>query len=42
MLSYIIWNPDLIALHIGPLAIRWYALCWLTGFVAVYLIVQKL
>lgn len=39
---FIDWNPDLIALHLGPLAIRWYALCWLIGFCAVYIIAQRI
>lgn len=42
MPQYIIWNPDLVALHLGPLAIRWYALCWLIGLLAGYLIVKRL
>ncbi len=42
MPQYILWNPDLVALHLGPLAIRWYALCWLAGLLAGYLIVKRL
>lgn len=39
---YIIWNPDAVAIHLGPLAIRWYSLCWLIGLAGAYLIVKKL
>lgn len=42
MLAYITWNPDLIALHLGPLAIRWYSLCWLIGLALAYVYVRKL
>ncbi len=42
MPQYILWNPDLVALHLGPLDIRWYALCWLVGLLAGYLIVKRL
>lgn len=38
----ILWNPDLIALRLGPLQLRWYSLCWLVGLAAAYLIVRKL
>ena len=42
MFNYIIWNPDLVALHLGPLSIRWYALCWMIGLMLAYFYVQKL
>lgn len=42
MLNYINWNPDLIALQLGPLAIRWYSLCWLIGLMLAYLFVKKM
>ena len=42
MPQYILWNPDLVALHLGPLAVRWYALCWLVGLLAGYFIVKRL
>lgn len=41
-LSYILWNPDTMALSLGPLGIRWYSLCWLIGLVLAYLIVKWL
>lgn len=39
---YILWNPDLIALELGPLQIRWYSLCWLIGLALAYVYVKKL
>lgn len=42
LLSYIVWNPDLEAFHLGPFAIRWYGLMWLIGFVLGYFIVKRL
>ena len=41
-LMYILWNPDLVAFHIGPLQVRWYSLCWLFGLSAAYMVVQWL
>jgi len=42
LLSYIVWNPDLVAFRLGPFAIRWYGLMWLIGFVLGYFFVKKL
>ncbi|MBQ8126876.1 MAG: prolipoprotein diacylglyceryl transferase [Prevotella sp.] len=42
LLSYIVWNPDLTALHIGSWGLRWYSLCWLVGLLLAYLIVRRL
>ena len=42
LISYILWNPDLEAFHIGPLAFRWYSLCWLIGLLLAYLVVRHL
>ena len=39
---YIVWQPDEIAFHLGPLAIRWYSLCWLLGLVLAYFMVRWL
>ena len=41
-LIYIHWNPDLVFFHLGPLAVRWYGLCWLVGFAVAYLLVRRL
>lgn len=41
-LLYITWNPSVEAFHFGPLAIRWYSLCWLIGLVGAYLMVKHL
>lgn len=38
----ITWNPDLIAFHLGPLAVRWYSLCWAFGLAAAYVVVYRL
>lgn len=39
---FIHWNPDIVALDLGFIAIRWYSLCWAMGLVAVYLLMHKL
>ena len=41
-LLYIHWNPDVVFFHLGPLAVRWYGLCWLVGFAVAYLLVRRL
>ena len=40
--GFILWNPSLEAFHIGPLAFRWYSLCWLVGLLLAYLVVKRL
>ncbi len=42
MAEPIIWNPDLVALHIGNFGLRWYSLCWGIGLVLAYFIVARL
>ena len=42
LLGFIRWNPNEIALQLGPLSIRWYALCWIIGLLLAYLFVQRL
>lgn len=39
---YILWNPDVVAIHLGSFAIRWYSLCWCMGLMLVYLLEHKL
>lgn len=39
---YILWNPEVIAFHLGPLPIRWYSLCWCTGLFLVYVLMHRL
>lgn len=39
---YILWDPDLVMFHLGPVALRWYGMCWLVGLVLGYLIVKRL
>ena len=41
-LCYILWNPSLEAFHLGPLAFRWYSLCWLIGLLLAYVVVKRL
>ena len=28
LLNYIVWQPDLEAFRLGPIAVRWYGLMW--------------
>ena len=42
LLSYILWNPDLEAFHLGPITIRWYGLLWITGLALAFFVVQRL
>ena len=42
MFSYIVWNPDEVAFHLGSLSIRWYSLCWLLGLACAFFIVKYL
>ena len=41
-LLFIHWNPDLVFFQLGPIAVRWYGLCWLVGFAVAYLLVRRL
>lgn len=36
------WNPDNIIFTLGPVTLRWYALCWSIGLAAAYATVYKL
>ncbi len=42
LLQFIVWNPDVVAFHVGSFGIRWYSLCWLVGLVGAYFMVQRL
>ena len=42
MMSYIFWNPELTAIQLGPLGIRWYSLCWMIGLLAAYFYVRRI
>ena len=33
LLAYLVWNPDPILAHLGPLTLRWYGLLFMAGFV---------
>ncbi len=37
-----IWNPSIIAFTLGPIEVRWYALCWCIGLALAYIVVYKL
>ena len=39
---FIAWNPDIVALDLGFIAIRWYSLFWAIGLIGVYLLMHKL
>ncbi|MCH4182227.1 MAG: prolipoprotein diacylglyceryl transferase [Prevotella sp.] len=42
LLNYIVWNPNPIIGHIGPVTLRWYSMCWLVGLILGYLLMKKL
>ena len=42
LLNYIVWNPDLEAFRLGPIAVRWYGLMWIIGLALAYFVVQRL
>ena len=42
LISYIVWNPDLEAFHLGPITVRWYGLMWIIGLALAYFVVQRL
>ena len=42
LLSFIVWNPDLEAFHLGPITVRWYGLMWIIGLTLAYLVVKRL
>lgn len=42
LLNYIVWDPSPILFHVGPIALRYYATCWLIGLLLGYLLMQRL
>ena len=42
LLNYIIWDPDPILAHLGPISIRYYATCWMVGLLLGYLMMHRL
>ena len=42
MLIMVYWNPDVVALTLGPIELRWYSLFWVIGLILAYVIVGKL
>ena len=39
---FIHWNPDVVALDLGFIALRWYSLCWCVGLLSVYLLMHRI
>ena len=39
---FIHWNPDVVAIDLGFLSLRWYSLCWCLGLFAVYKLMHTL
>ena len=42
LLNYIVWQPDIQAFHLGPIAVRWYGLMWIIGIILAYFVVKRL
>ena len=42
LLNYIVWQPDLEAFRLGPIAVRWYGLMWIIGLALAYFVVKRL
>ncbi|HWB64591.1 MAG TPA: prolipoprotein diacylglyceryl transferase [Chitinophagales bacterium] len=39
-LLYILWGPSAEALHIGPVTVKWYGLCWASSLFACFYLTQ--
>lgn len=37
-----IWDPSIIAFHVGSLEVRWYGICWCIGLALAYIVMLKL
>ena len=42
LLNYIVWDPDPVLAHLGPISIRYYATCWMVGLLLGYLMMHRL
>ena len=42
LVSFIVWQPDLEAFHLGPIVVRWYGLMWIIGLALAYFVVKRL
>ena len=42
LLNYIVWDPDPILAHLGPMTIRYYSTCWMIGLLLGLLLMSKL
>ncbi len=41
-LLYVLWNPSPDMMHLGPLTLHWYSMCWLIGLLGAYLLMKHL
>lgn len=41
-LLYVLWNPSPDMMHIGPLTLHWYSMCWLIGLLGAYVLMKRL
>ena len=41
-LLYVLWKPSPDMMHIGPLTLHWYSMCWLVGLLGAYLLMKRL
>ena len=42
ILNFVVWQPDLEAFRLGPVAVRWYGLMWIIGLALAYFVVKRL
>jgi phosphatidylglycerol:prolipoprotein diacylglycerol transferase len=42
LLNFIVWDPNPVICHLGPVTLRYYATCWLIGLLLGYLLMHKL
>ena len=42
MLSFITWDADPVLISLGPVAVRWYSLAFIVGFLLGYKIVERM
>ena len=42
ILNFVVWQPNLEAFRLGPVAVRWYGLMWIIGLALAYFVVKRL
>ena len=42
LFNYIVWNPNEVIGHLGPITLRWYGMCWLLGLAGSVIVVRWL